>query len=253
MKRDLVEMPPDVAAELDRLAARYRAANGPAMQLLGIVGGQAENLLERLPDRVKDGLEEATRVALERALVLAGESRRNVADQPDWLNRLVTTALGAAGGVAGLPGALAEVPVTVTLLLRNIQGIAADHGFDPDAPDTRADCVSVFAAAGPLARDDGMNTGFLAARATITGPALRALVARVAPRLATVIGQKLGAQTVPVLGAVGGAVVNYAFTAYYQEVARVHFGLRRLADTGRMDPDALAEALRARLERRPRA
>lgn len=250
MGREIIELPDTVTDEIDRLVERYRAANGPAMQLLGMVGGQAENLLERLPDRVKDGLEEATRAGLERALSLAGESRRSVADQPDWLNRLVTTALGAAGGMAGLPGALAEVPVTVTLLLRNIQAIAADHGFDPDDPATRADCVSVFAAAGPLARDDGMNTGFLAARVTITGPALKALVARVAPRLATVLGQKLGAQTIPVLGAVGGAVVNYAFTAYYQEVARVHFGLRRLAAERGADPEALAAAFRARLGRR---
>ena len=37
----------------------------------------------------------------------------------------------------------------------------------------------------------------------------------------------------PVIGALAGASLNYAFTRYYQELARVHFGLLRLArETG---------------------
>jgi uncharacterized protein (DUF697 family) len=44
-----------------------------------------------------------------------------------------------------------------------------------------------------------------------------------------VLGQKLAAQTVPVLGAAAGAATNYAYTRYYQDMAHVHFGLRRLA------------------------
>ena len=63
----------------------------------------------------------------------------------------------------------------------------------------------------------------------VTGPAIKSLIARVAPRLATVLGQKLAAQTVPVLGAAAGAATNYAYTSYYQQMAHVHFGLRRLA------------------------
>jgi uncharacterized protein (DUF697 family) len=75
------------------------------------------------------------------------------------------------------------------------------------------------------------------------------IVARVAPRLATVLGQKLAAQTVPVLGAAAGAATNYAFTSYYQEMAHVAFGLRRLAqDSGTPYPalvSAFAEAVGA--------
>mgnify|MGYP003707253597 CR=1 FL=1 len=64
---------------------------------------------------------------------------------------------------------------------------------------------------------------------TLTGATVHGVIARVAPRLATVLGQKLAAQTVPVLGAVAGAATNYAYTSYYQQMAHVHFGLRRLA------------------------
>ena len=224
---------PAVSAALHDLAKRHRAANGVGMQLLSLVGGSAENLLEPLPDNVKNRVEDTTRLALEHALTAAAASRKVVPDRGDWLNTAVTTAMGAAGGAGGLPTALAELPVTTTVLLRAIQGIAAEHGFDPVEDAVRMDCIKVFAAAGPLEDDDGADLGFLAARTTITGQSVQALIARVAPRLSTAFGQKLAAQTAPVIGAVAGAAVNYVFTSYYQEMARVHFGLSRLAtETG---------------------
>ena len=238
---------PAVVEALDALALRHKAASGVGMQLLSFVGGNAENLLERLPDRVKDRLEAATRSALETAFTAAARSRGVVSDRPDWLNTVLTTAMGAAGGAGGLATSLAELPVTTTVLLRAIQGIAAEHGFDPADEQTRIDCIRVLAAAGPMTRDDGADLGFLAARVTITGPSLQAVIARVAPRLSLVMGQKLAAQAAPVLGAVAGAAVNYAFTSYYQEMARVQFGLRRLAEDRALPREALTEALRARI------
>ena len=58
---------------------------------------------------------------------------------------------------------------------------------------------------------------------------MQAVIAKIAPQLAVVLGQKLAAQAVPVLGAVAGAATNYAYTSYYQDMAHVHFGLRKLA------------------------
>ena len=84
-------------------------------------------------------------------------------------------------------------------------------------------------------------------RLTVTGPAVHGLIAKVAPRLAIPLGQKLAAQTIPVIGAAAGAATNYVFTSYYQEVARVQFGLMRLgAQTGE-DMEALSGELRKRL------
>jgi uncharacterized protein (DUF697 family) len=75
---------------------------------------------------------------------------------------------------------------------------------------------------------------------------LRALIARVAPRLAVALGQKLAAQSVPLLGAAAGAATNYAYTRYYQDMAHVHFGLRRLAIEADRDPKEVVEAFRTR-------
>ena len=236
----------DVEAELDALAARYRGAGRYGIDLLNLIGGQAESLLDRLPRPVRARLEQATEAALEHAVGAAHRSRSLVPDQKSWLNSAVSAAMGADGGMGGLPTALAELPVTTTLLLRVIQGVAQEHGFDPAEPGVRFDAVRVFSSAGPLEADDGADLGFIAARVTLTGPAVRGLIARVSPRLATVLGQKLAAQTVPVLGAVAGAATNYAYTTYYQEIAHVHFGLRRLA----IDADIPVEDLVARLRER---
>jgi hypothetical protein len=43
-----------------------------------------------------------------------------------------------------------------------------------------------------------------------------------------VVTQKVAAQALPVVGALGGAAVNYAFIEHFQDVARGHFTVRRL-------------------------
>lgn len=221
--------PIDVEAQLDALARRYKRAGGVGISVLNLVGGSAENLIEQLPRPVRSNLEKATVAALNQAMRAAHSSRAVVPDQKSWLNQVVATAMGAAGGAGGLPTALAELPVTTTLLLRVIQAVAVEHGFDPDAENVQFDCVQVFSAAGPLSGDDGTDLGFLSARVALSGKAMQAIIHKIAPRLAMVLGQKLAAQAVPVLGAMAGAATNYAYTSYYQDMAHVHFGLRKLA------------------------
>ncbi|WP_425074034.1 EcsC family protein [Sagittula sp. S175] len=238
----------ETETEIRTLAKRYKSANSVGMQLLNLVGGQAENLMEKLPDNVKDRLELVAERALTTALSAANRSRGVVPDQKGWLNTAITTAMGAAGGLGGLPSAMAEMPVTVTVLMRAMLAIAAEHGYDPDSPEVMKECLAVFASAGPLSEDDGADLGFLAARVSITGASVNALIAKVAPKVATVLGQKLAAQTVPVLGAAAGAAVNYAYTSYYQEMAHVHFGLLRLAETSGVSRAELLAALKDELE-----
>ena len=218
-------MPVKTQTAIAELAHRHKSAGGLGLQVLNMIGGRAENLLERLPNPVKLGLESATERALTVALHAAKQSRGVVPDQKGWVNTAVTTAMGAVGGAGGLPTALAELPVTTTVLLRAIQGIAAEYDFDPNDPEVLADCMTVFASAGPLEDDDGANMAFLTTRVTLTGT-----------------------QTVPVLGAVTGAAINYAFTSYYQEMAHVHFGLRRLALETSQSETLLVEELKRALK-----
>lgn len=220
----------DVDTELDTLVARYRGASGLAIEVLNLLGKQADGLVDSLPRPVRDRLESATEVALKQAMKAANGSRRLVGSgQKGWLHTAIATTMGAAGGAGGVPTALAELPVTTALLLRGIQDVAEEYEFDPAAENVQFDCIQVFAAAGPMAHDDGADLGFLGARMALLSGGLQKLTAWVAPRLAAVLGQKLAAQAVPVLGAAAGAATNYAFVKYYREIAHVHFGLRKLA------------------------
>ena len=136
------------------------------------------------------------------------------------------------------------MPVTVTLLMRAIQGVAAEHGYDADEIQTRRDCLLVFAANGPIEGGrNGMDLNFLASRATLSGVNVYIGIGLIAPRLAAVLGRKLAAQTVPVLGAATAGATNYAYTAYYQEIAHVVFGLRALSDRSGVPFEDLAERL----------
>lgn len=71
---------------------------------------------------------------------------------------------------------------------------------------------------------------FIAERGVIEegSPILVRFITQVASRFGVVVTQKAAAQAVPVIGALGGATVNYAFIEHFQDVARGHFTVRRL-------------------------
>ncbi|TJZ83593.1 EcsC family protein [Paracoccus hibiscisoli] len=250
-RKDLVLPPitdPGVHAQIDRLARRYLDAGGLGMQILTRIGNTAEGLVERLPGFVRSRLDSVTRAALTRAFGAASRSRKVVRDRGDWFNRMASTVTGAAGGVGGFAGALVELPFTVTLLLRAMLDIATEHGLDPDSEEVQMECLRIFAAAGPMAEDDSTDLGLLAARLSVTGQTVQGLVSKVAPRLSVSLGQKMAAQAAPVFGAVVGASINYTFARYYQELARVHFGVMRLSQDTGLPREALIEALRLSIQ-----
>lgn len=239
---------PTVHREVARLARMHEEAGGMGLQVLAIVGGGAEKAIDAIPAKYRDRIDRLVLTGLEQAVGLASASRRVLRDRGEGFDRAATTLSGAAGGFFGITGALVELPATVAMLMRAMLGVAAEHGLDPDSDAVRREALHVFASAGPMADDDGSDLGLLAARMTITGQSLSTLIARVAPRLAAALGPKLVAQSVPVLGALAGGSINYAFAGYYQQLARVHFGLMRLAEETGLPREALTEALRLAIE-----
>lgn len=239
---------PSVLAEIDRLAHRYMAARGLAMEVLDRLGGGGEQLMRKLPAFMRARIEKAVAAALNRTFKIASASRGVIRDRGDWFNRMGTTAVGAIGGAAGITGAIVELPLTVTILLRAILEIADEHGLDVDSDEIRAEALRIFATGGPLEEDDGTDTALLAARLAVNGATLQRLISTLAPQIATRLLAKVGAQAVPVLGAVAGASINYTFARYYQELARVQFGLLRLANETGIPREALAERLSLRIK-----
>lgn len=221
----------ELRAELARLARRQHRAQGSAVQLLSglgrtLPGGSAlpAELRNQLSRGVKAGLERSYELARTNKIAQAG--RRFGSDRS---HKLAGAAAGAVGGAGGLASALVELPFTITLIFSAVQRVAAEYGEDPNAPETCAECLHVFAAGGAESAADALDAGLLGARLTLQGPLIQRLIAQAAPRLAALLSQKLSAQAVPLLGAAAGASVNYAFLAYYTELAHVHFGLKALA------------------------
>ncbi len=217
----------DLAPQIATLAQRYRRADGPLVALLNRFGSRIEEALNLLPPTVRSRIETVTAQALDRAFSLAVLGRHAPAMGPR-ASQAVAMLTGAAGGIGGLPTALAEIPVTITVFLHVIARAAEAEGFDPNAPEIRAECLRVLSAGSPLASDDGVNTAFLSARLTLTGPAVSGLVATVAPGLAAILTRKLAAQAVPILGAITGAALNATYLGYYRELAEIRFALLRL-------------------------
>ncbi len=224
----------DDRARIRALADRQRRANGLLMRAINFVGGQVEDTLKFLPKSARAQIDGAARAALTQSYAVAARSRGGVMGQAvntDRMHKIMATLSGAIGGFGGLPTALAELPVATTMIFRAVQGVAAQYGEDPNTPETRLQALAVFGAGGDGVEDSGIDTSFIGARLGLSGAAVQTLIARVAPRFATVLTQKLATQAVPILGAAAGAGTNYAFTQYYVEMAHVHFGLRQLART----------------------
>jgi hypothetical protein len=231
--------PPDPRLEIMRLAGRYAKANGPVMGLVTRLGGKIEAQLDQLPPGFRQKVEQVTSEALKQSLKLAGHGR----NAPDFGPRAapaLAALAGAVGGAGGIATALAELPVTVTMILHSILRAAEAEGFDTHLPEVQAEALRVLSSGGPLAEDDGVNTSFLGARLTLSGSAVHKILASIVPGFATVLSQKLVAQTIPVLGAVTGAALNTAFLTYYREVAHIRFSLLRLSIQHGAEPVRLA-------------
>jgi hypothetical protein len=105
----------------------------------------------------------------------------------------------------------------------------------------------VLALGGESQKDDAAETGYFAARAAMAkavsdalrhiaekgiiekgAPAIVSLIAAVASRFSISVSEKAAAQAIPILGAVGGAIINTMFIDHFQRMARGHFIVRRL-------------------------
>ena len=130
------------------------------------------------------------------------------------------------------------------------QGDGVAHrarGLPGDEGERFGVCLQVFALGGASRRDNATETGYFTVRVAMAkaiseaarhiaqkgliregAPVLARFIAQVTSRFGIVVSEKIAAQTVPVIGAVSGALINTVFTDHFQGIARGHFVVRRL-------------------------
>jgi len=243
-----VDLSPEDRAAL-REAVRVLERPSFAARLSNFVSKPLELLGHALPAVVSDVVSRASEKALKSALAAALASLREerpIAASPA-LHKILAATSGAVGGAFGLSALVVELPVSTTLMLRAIASIAREEGEDLGDPETALACLQVFALGGGTGSDQLHESGYLAVRAALarsmteaaryvaerslieeSAPALVRFLAQIAARFGLVVSQKVAAQAVPVLGAIGGAAANTTFMEHFQSIARAHFTVRRL-------------------------
>ena len=238
--------------ESDLAALRSAAAAlehpGLAARLTNMVGKPIELIGYALPASASQAITAATSKALEMALEVALRSMHQAPRAGSQrLHKALATASGAVGGAFGLAALPIELPLSTIIMLRSIAEIARSEGEDLSDPEAALSCVQVFALGGRPGSADASESGYFAVRGMLAksvtqaarfvvergvveegGPILVRFITQVASRFGLVVTQKLAAQAIPLVGALGGAAVNYAFIEHFQEVARGHFTVRRL-------------------------
>jgi hypothetical protein len=238
--------PEDLAAL--RTAVRLLEHPGFAARITNLAGKPIDLISTVLPAAASRAIATATAKGLEAALKVALQTmQRTPHAASQLLHKALATASGAAGGAFGLATLPIELPVSTIIMLRSIADIARSEGEDISEPEAALSCVQVFALGGRAGSANASESGYFAARGMLAksvteaarfiaergvieegAPVLVRFIAQVASRFGVVVTQKVAAQTVPVVGALGGAAVNYAFIEHFQEVARGHFTVRRL-------------------------
>lgn len=249
----MLEVMPNVLseAELAQLRAAVHELEGDsfASRLTNLLGRQVENIGRALPSQARKVISSASEAALRAALRVAVKTidKRSPPKAARGLHKGLAAASGAIGGAFGLASVPIELPVSTTIMLRSIAQIAREEGEDLAQPESALACIEVFALGGRVRGEATLESSYFAIRSVLaqtvsesarfilqrgladeTAPVLVRLVTQVAARFGLVVSQKLAAQAIPVLGAVGGAAVNAAFTEHFQTIARGHFTVRRL-------------------------
>lgn len=243
-------------SELATLEEAYKMLENPSwwVQLSSAAGMPVEavtrQLSKRAPEAVVNVVSKSTHRAIEFVMQSAVWTMRGEEQGPasPRLHQAAALTTGAVAGFFGLETLIVELPLTTGIMFRSIADIARAEGESPQDPETMMNCMQVFAMGSHLSnKDDAAETSYYGVRVALSkvvtdalqyvashgvgsasAPPLVRLISAVAARFGIVVTQKAMAQAIPIIGAVGGGLVNTVFISHFQDMARGHFSIRRL-------------------------
>jgi hypothetical protein len=238
---------PEDAAALGR-AVEQLERKSFATRLSNALGHEIERFGKMLPHNftnvVDKAVEGAIRTGFRATLRTLGPHA--LSDQR-VAHKAVATLSGTVGGAFGLAALPVELPFSTMVMFRSIAAIARASGEDLSTPDAAFACLQVFALGTGKENQLALESSYFSVRSVLAksvseatrfvvnrgladegAPAIVRLIGQIATRFGVVVSEKLAAQAVPLIGAAGGAAVNYAFIDHFQSVAEGHFTVRRL-------------------------
>ena len=242
--------------DLATLEEAYAKLENPslAIRLSSAVGmpveAVAKQLSKKTPKAVADVVGASTRTAIEFVMVNTVRTMTGEEATPPSLrlHKAAAATTGALSGLLGLQALIIELPVTTGIMFRSIVDIARAEGESPQDNETIINAMQVFTMGSGLSdKDDAAETSYYGARLAIgkavtdalhflatqgvgnaSAPVLMRFISAIASRFGVVVTQKAMAQALPIVGAVGGGLVNTMFISHFQDMARGHFAIRRL-------------------------
>lgn len=238
------------------------------IKIVNLVGEPIEYGMKKLPNKAQKVVNDATSKSLKKALSVSlltiskkpclscsdFESARVRSSKSHWGHTAGATVTGAAGGFFGLIALPIELPVTTGIMLRAIAESARSWGFDPSAPEFSPECLYVFTLGSKSEHTDAMESSYYTSRVAFSAlikeatnfisqnstrfviesaekgsaPVIIKLITTVAQRFEVAVSEKLIAEAIPLVGAIGGASINAAFSDHFARSAHFHFGIKYL-------------------------
>ncbi len=237
--------------DLEQLRYAKQLLENPTMaaRVINLLGSPIEMAFKLLPGGWYRFVDSSMVAALKLSV---GSAVSTLGDKPekrssDTFHQGLVVVSGSIGGLGGLPALVVELPVSTTIMVRSIADIARSEGHSIADPEVKRACLEVFAFGGPSKSDDGTDTGYFAVRSALarvvneaaehvaakglaktSAPALVKIISNVSSRLGVQLTEKVLLQSIPIIGALGGALINTLFISHFQTMARGHFMVLRL-------------------------
>ena len=232
-----------------RLAKSLLENRSFAIKLSNLLGSPIDAGFALLPKRWSGTISRAANAALFKALevAVATTGKKTVKAGSNRWHKILAGASGGVGGAFGLAALTVELPISTTIMLRSIVEIARSEGHDVRDWATKVSCLEVFALGGSKRAAHPAETPYWVTRLALsqtmsdaathlaqkgaverTAPALVRFVSAVGSRFGVMISEEVAAKALPVIGAVGGGVINVIFMNHFQQMARGHFIILRL-------------------------
>jgi len=221
--------------------------NSLIKNLSEFTGRPIEEMLAKVPKPIKKQIERSVEQLTYKCLDLAIKSLENELEtKRNRFDSLYTGIVGGLGGIFGMASLPIELPITTILLLRSIAVIARNQGENLSELESRLACIEVFALSKSI-KNDSSSISYYSSRAMLaklSNDAIRIMsergiaeistatmgnmTAQTVTKYSALISEKMLANAIPVVGAIGGATVNIIFLNYFKKLAEGHFTIRKL-------------------------